>query len=554
MPNPNATRSAGRILIVDDDPDLGDTLREILEDERWNVTVARSGEEALDTLGRWHADTVLVDARLPDMGGIELMRRLREIDPDLEIGILTGNATVQDAVAALNHGAARYILKPCDPDELKAIVTDLRERRLLRERARLYLRRLEVQNDLSDALSAAIRPEDVATAAVSAVRKLANAGVAVVAAPVEPAGTDPADAPRPKALAWDGMTPEEAVALTARAEVQEYLARGFGGTPGMVVIPGQDQPGGRNGNPVALYRLRGRSHDLGVLAVAVDRDRALDEHHWELLTAVANWVGVALERAMLHRRLEIAYNEVRNAQRRMVQTEKHSAIGRLAAGLAHEVGTPLNIISGRSEFMLEEVGETNPRVAAGLRTIVQQIDRITHLVGQLMDFAREYTPARERVSLPRVVAAVSELLDRAMANAETDFVAEVPDALPGVLANFNQMQQVLINLLMNSLDAILADPAHGKAKGRGRISVRADLVPRLGKVRVVVQDNGHGIREDHLDKVFDPFFSTKPVGKGTGLGLAVVYGIVTEHGGTIEVDSTWTEGTTITFTLPVEQT
>jgi len=277
----------------------------------------------------------------------------------------------------------------------------------------------------------------------------------------------------------------------------------------------------------------------------------MDEHHWDLLMAISNWAGLALERAMLYRRLEVAYQEVKNAQRRVVQAEKLSAVGRLAAGLAHEVGTPLNIISGRAEYLLRDAGGV-PKLEQGLKVIVQQIERISRLIGQILDFSREYGPVRDVVDLGAVLSAVSPLLETRLGKADTDIEVFLPPRLPKVVANFNQMQQVFINLMMNSIDAVLADPEHLGTKGRGRVTVGAEDVPRAHKVRVTVEDNGQGIREEHLDKVFDPFFSTKPVGSGTGLGLAVVYGIVTEHGGTIEVESRWGLGTAVRFTLPTE--
>jgi signal transduction histidine kinase/CheY-like chemotaxis protein len=536
-----------RVLIVDDDRDLADTLAQILATGDLDVECVATGAEAAASAARHPPDVVLADVLLPDVSGIELLQRLRATSPDVDVVIVTGHASVRSAVDALNLGARRYVLKPCEPEELLSAVRDLLDRRQLQRRNRLYLHRLEVQNALSGALAAALSPEDVARATLDAVCGLGDVDTGTVLGLAEPGAGDDGPGPRLRPLASRGLDVAAAEALGRTEDVADLLSARMGAAPGMKVVPGG--PGVRG--PLALCRLRGREADLGVLIVATGRQFMMDEHHWELLMAIANWAGVGLERAVLYRRLQRAYDELKNAQRRMIQAEKLSAVGRLAAGLAHEVGTPLNVISGRAEYLLRDA-EGNPRMEQGLRVIVQQIDRISRLIAQVLDFSREYGPVRDRIDLAAVVAAVQPLLAARLEKSAIDLELFLPPGLPRVVANFNQLEQVFINLLMNAIDAVVADDAHLRAKPRGRIAVIAEVQPRLRKVRVTIEDDGQGIREEHQDQVFDPFFSTKPVGAGTGLGLAVVYGIVTEHGGTIDIESTWGAGTRVRFTLPTE--
>lgn len=545
-PSPPPTR---RVLIVDDDQFLAETLSDILSQEVEEVRTCRTGAEALEAVRACPGGIALVDMRLPDMGGIELLRRMRAAAPDLDIVIVTGNASVHSAIEAMNQGATRYILKPCAPDELLSIVRDLTERQHLRERNRLYLRRLEVQNRLSEALSSALGPEDVARAAVKATRHLAEVRAAAV---LSFSDAKPGESPRLRPLAWSGMSAATAEALAAMPDVGRFCESGRAfpePLPGMVTVPADDDLAQTGAFcPVALFRLKGREEDLGLLTVVTRCEANADPLNEDLLMAIANWIGVALERAMLYHRLETAYADLKNAQRRLVQAEKSSAIGRLAAGLAHEVGTPLNIISGRAEYLIDLVGE-HPEVGQGLRVIVQQIDRISALIRQLLDFSREHTGVRGKVHLADVLQAVLPLLQGPLSKHRIQMEVRVPEDLPAVRADFNQLQQVFINLLMNSIDAIAMRP-DGPRHG-GRIVIDVEGGREASEVRVAVEDDGHGIREEHLDKVFDPFFSTKDVGAGTGLGLAVVYGIVTDHGGTIDLASEWGRGTTMTFTLPV---
>ena len=541
-----------RVLVVGPDRTLLEQVAEVLASEGVPVAAASTGAEGIELARRSRYGVVVIDLDLEDRPGTEVVAHVRHLAPDLDVVVVAASPSTDDAVTALNLGAARFFRKPCPGGELRAVILELLERQVEKRRSRLDLHRLEVQNSLSESLSSALLPEQVARAAIDAVRGLGGIRVAAVLALGETAVGEPSpDASRLRPLAQVGIDAEAAAALAAMDDVRNLLSGRSVPAPGMAVIPSGPAGIPATRGPLALCRLRGRTSDLGVLALQVAPEFMRDEHHWDLLMAIANWVGVALERAMLYRRLEVAYQEVTNAQRRMVQAEKLSAVGRLAAGLAHEVGTPLNIISGRAEFLLKDAAD-DPRMSQGLKVIVQQIDRISRLIAQVLDFSREYGPVRDFVDLAAVMTAVQSLLDARLRKADTDLNLYLPPRLPRVTANFNQMQQVFINLLMNSIDGILSDPAHAGGKGRGRIVVAAEHQPRLRKVRVTVEDNGQGIAEEHLDKVFDPFFSTKPVGAGTGLGLAVVYGIVTEHGGTLDIDSTWGHGTAVHFTLPTE--
>ncbi len=537
------------VLVVDEDPAVDHLVLATLDPNLFAVSRVPGELEAIDALGANRFGIALIDIDLPDRAGIDRMTRLRQLQPDLDFVVAASETGLPDAIAALNAGASRYIQKPCAPEELRSVFSDLRERRMLKDRARLYLRRLEIQNSLSDELASALQPGDVARAAIEAVRQLAPLPVVLTVA--DQAG-DEATVVEARPLAWAGVDADTAAALARLPEVSDCLSRTRISAPGMTVIPAPDDLADQGVRAVALVRLRGRSRDLGVLIAAVGPQQALDEHHWDLLVAMSNWIGVALERTLLYRRLESAFEEAGSTQRHLIQTEKQSAIGRLAAGLAHEIGTPLNVISGRAELLLEQFGGKEPRMAQGLTAIVTQIERISQLVAQLLDFARESRPAREPVVMASVMAAVLDLLDMPLAKASIDVDLSLPADLPLIIAHTNQMQQVFLNLLLNSIDAIETDPAHGKTKRRGRIAVEAESLGEDRRVRIRVRDNGQGIRPEDLDRVFDPFFTTKPVGAGTGLGLSVVYGIVVDHGGTIAVESAPEVGTVVTLSLPTE--
>jgi signal transduction histidine kinase len=178
----------------------------------------------------------------------------------------------------------------------------------------------------------------------------------------------------------------------------------------------------------------------------------------------------------------------------------------------------------------------------GLATIVTQIERITKVMNQLLSFARRKPLERRAVDLGEIVEDSLEMFEERIAHSRITIEKTIESSLPPVLADRDQLIQVLINLVMNSL--------HAMPEG-GRLGLSLDR--ENGHVRVGVSDTGHGMPEEIRSKVFDPFFTTKDFGKGTGLGLTVVKGIIEEHGGTIAVESVVDKGTTFWIRLPLEE-
>lgn len=408
----------------------------------------------------------------------------------------------------------------------------------------VHTKRLENRMVFFENLVDARTPSDVGSAAVRAVEALLDRPSMLISTSPLSMTFENTENEKLASYSYARMDANTANALIGNPEVRQFLnQREMDGPSELLVHDGHC-------GYCAMHRLKTRIGNLGAIAVLGINENPVDEIGNEILKSIAEWVAAPLERTWLYQRLETAFADARKTQSRLVQTEKHSAIGRLAAGLAHEIGTPLNIISGRAEYLLSETAYLEPMILQGLKTIIQQIERITDLVQRLLDFSRETAPARDPTQLKTVVQVVLELLSAVFARADIDAKADIPAELPDIVANSNQMQQVFINLLMNSVDAIATDPEHLKSKGRGRITIEALNCPEDQKISIRIFDNGTGIRKEHISHVFDPFFSTKPIGTGTGLGLAVVYGIILETGGTVEVESDVGSNTIFTITLP----
>lgn len=229
-------------------------------------------------------------------------------------------------------------------------------------------------------------------------------------------------------------------------------------------------------------------------------------------------------------------------EQQLRRTETLAVAGRLASGLAHEVGTPLNIVSGRAEFLLK----TMPVEGAGredLEIIVRQIDRISRIIGSLLDTVRSHTPQPQVTALDRVLDDLLPLLRHAARRRNVALTTAIPADLPSMLTDPSQLQQVLTNLVLNAVDAT---PTYGTVAVS---AARAERDRRAG-VDICVADNGSGIAPELLPRIFDPFVTTKPRGEGTGLGLAICRDIVKEQGGQILVESRVGQGTTFTVWIP----
>jgi PAS domain S-box-containing protein len=222
------------------------------------------------------------------------------------------------------------------------------------------------------------------------------------------------------------------------------------------------------------------------------------------------------------------------------RTERVAELGTLASGMAHEIGTPMNVILGRAEYLMDRV--VDEPVKKGLRTIVAQVERITRVMNQLLSFARRKPSQPRALALPEVIEDSLDMFRERFSRHNVQVVTHIDPDCPSVVADSDQMNQVLINLIMNAVHAM---PQGG--------TLRMGLDHEKDRVRLTVSDTGHGIPNEVVNKIFDPFFTTKEFGKGTGLGLTVVKGIIEEHQGSIAVESEEGKGTTFTVLLPISE-
>jgi signal transduction histidine kinase len=225
-------------------------------------------------------------------------------------------------------------------------------------------------------------------------------------------------------------------------------------------------------------------------------------------------------------------------EEQLQHAEKMASIGLLAAGVAHEVNTPLTGISSYTQMLREQINTADLRYPL-LEKIEKQTFRAAKIINNLLNFARSGGVDLEPVDVNKVLYDVISLLEHQLEKTRIKVRREFAEHLPRVRGNENRLQQVFFNLILNAKDAM---PSGGWLT----LETRADD----DTVIVEVKDTGVGIRREHIKRIYDPFFTTKGIGRGTGLGLSVSYGILQEHGGAIFVDSVPGKGTTFQVALP----
>ncbi len=233
----------------------------------------------------------------------------------------------------------------------------------------------------------------------------------------------------------------------------------------------------------------------------------------------------------------------RSAENRLIQAAKLAAVGEMAAGIAHELNNPLTTVTGFSELILEELPQDST-FRHELEMVSREAHRASDVVRRLLDFSRQGERTRIRADLNEVVNDVIALTRHLIQTNSVNLSLQLTDELPWVSIDHNQMKQVLLNLIHNALQAM--------PKG-GELQVSTTTAKREDRdwIIMAVKDGGIGILPADQDRVFEPFFTTKGDRGGTGLGLSVTYGIVTDHGGSIEISSEPNKGSTFAVWLPI---
>ena len=286
-----------------------------------------------------------------------------------------------------------------------------------------------------------------------------------------------------------------------------------------------------------------RDQTIGVMRVWLRPGTVLSADDLPMLQTLADEIAVAIENARLYEDLQHQMGMLEQTQLQLLQSAKLATIGELAAFIAHEINNPLTSVLGYASLLLSETASDDPK-RADIEVIEKEALRARAIVRDLLGYARQTDAAMTFTQVNEAIESVLPLVRQRAEGANVDIRARLDPALPSIMADVNQLKQVFINILNNAIDAM---PQGGTVE----VTTRAVTGNGSGPmVEIAFQDSGVGIEPQHLDKIFDAFFTTKGAGRGTGLGLPISKRIVEHHGGTIAVASERGRGSRFTIHLP----
>lgn len=297
----------------------------------------------------------------------------------------------------------------------------------------------------------------------------------------------------------------------------------------------------------AYIPLVSKGQPLGVMVVSSYSGFKFSANYVDFLTAIGNQIGVAVDNANLYENLKRAYQKLKEAQEQVIRTEKLASLGKLAATVAHEINNPLAAVLTYTRLMMKLMSRgrfTQERledIARYLTIMESETARCGEIVKNLLAFSRQPKITVEASSIEELIEKTLVLISHDLEMKNIQLVKEIEPDLPKIKCSSRHIQQALLNLLSNASEAM--------PEG-GTLTVTAKHSKSDGFVETVISDTGCGISEEDLKNIFEPFFTTKEEGRGVGLGLSVVHGIITRHNGSIEIESKPDEGSTFKVRLP----
>jgi PAS domain S-box-containing protein len=487
------------ILIIEDDKSICKTLSIILDLDGYAVTTANTGSNGVACIKESPFNIVILDIKLPDVDGVELLKIIKRTNPDLNIIMMTAYASTENTIKALNAGADAFVIKPFDIEELRALVRkSIENQRIANEKNRLEKelkesleKYRELFESISDAVAVFTFPDG--NLIIYNTRFTGLLGYSEQ----ELKGKRFSDFIYPEDLPEFRKRFEKRVAGETVEDIYEIRVLNKSGE--VVFLEAGDRP----------YSQRGETVGIEVIM----RD----------------------------------ISERKNIEEQLIQSEKLRAIGQIASGVAHDFNNALAIILGNTESLARQVDILNPeQIKRQLKVIEIAALDAAETVRRIQEFTRvradkEYL----KVNINEIVEEVKEMSkprwkDQAQEQGiNIEFESKLKQNLPPVMGSPSELREVLTNIIFNSIDAM--------PKG-GKIIIETKDINNK-EVKLLVTDTGKGISKEIKRRIYDPFFTTKGV-ISDGLGLSIAYNIITRHGGRIGVESEEGKGATVEIVLP----
>ena len=481
-----------RVLVVDDEQLILKIISDILTKEGYEVVVANNCEKATEYLRSSNFNVVLSDIKMPVKSGIDLLEEIKKKDPNIPVILMTGFASLETAVEAVQNGAFDYLIKPLDYGKLRNVIEHAADRyELYRENTRL----LSDLKELNTNLELKVKERN---------RQLEN----TLNSTIESIITTDRD------LAIETANPKTSE-IFGRNCVGEKLSLLFQGINFDTIIPKiLSDPSYSTKHEVR--------HDNKFLEVTLSP--LIDFETKEIFGVIAATEDIT---------------EKKKLEAQLIHSAKMSGVGQLAAGVAHEFNNILSGIIGYTSLALTRQDLDSAR--KDLKVIEKASDRAVEIVNKLLSFSRQ---KGEKFQVGQIESVIDDALGLVEHTFETEGIRILRsyEKVPAIRMNLGELQQVFLNLAINS--------KHAMPQG-GAIAISTKLAGNY--VRTDFSDTGVGIPHENLSRIFEPFFTTKlseGTKSGTGLGLSVIYAIIERHGGRIDVSSEVNKGTTFTILLP----
>jgi PAS domain S-box-containing protein len=505
----------GNILIVDDEELIRLNLRALLEDLDYRVTEAANGREGLEAFDREQPDLVLADLRMPVMDGLSLIVALREKSPETPVIVISGVGTVREAVDSLRLGAWDYLIKPV-PDAERLDLTICR----VLDKARLVRENRQYREHLEKTAEALRASEERYALAVQG----SNDGIW---------DFDIATGKAYHSPRWSSILGYEENEIPA--SFKEWENRIHPDDHQRVMETNKAYLEGRIPVLEIEYRLR---HKDGSYRWVLGRGACLRDPHGKPYRIAGSLTDIT---------------ERKNLEQQLLQSQKMESVAVLAGGVAHEFNNLLTAITGYGQMLRENIPPDDELSQESVGNVLKAADRAAELTTSLLAFSRKQIIKPQPVQVDSIISHSRTLIQRVIGD-DIEFGVNFTDRTLLVKADMGQMEQVLTNLATNARDAM-------PQGGRLLITTSREVIREGSEARydvaapgeyavISVSDTGKGIDKD-LEKIFEPFYSTKTVGEGTGLGLSIAYGIIKQHSGSILVSSEPGKGTTFTIYLPL---
>jgi PAS domain S-box-containing protein len=495
-----------KILVVDDEEGIRSLMRMTLELDGYTVLTAEDGPTALELFRSEQPEVVLLDVRMPDMDGIEVLSRIKAASPDTEVIMITGHGDMDMAVESLRREASNFLTKPISEEILSFSLKRALEKIALKKKLKQYTSNLETlvreaNIELEKAYQFRENLIENSPDAIVGVRK--GGQIVIFNSASERLLGYRKDEVIGKMNIVDAYRPGVAKQIMKDLRSNDFGGRGVLQKRELILLA-------KDGEEIPVY-----------ISAAILYDEGKE----------AGSVGIFTD-----------LREKQQLEQQLMRSEKLSSLGKLAAGIAHEINQPLTGVLTFAHLLLRKFKE-EPKTRKDLEIIVRETTRIKGIVQGILDFAREMPMQKQSRKIEEILDQTLEIIIHQQRFFGIDLKKDYEPDVPEVVVDSNLMEQVFMNMILNALDAM---------HGTGTLTVR--IRHKAPWVEVDVEDTGKGMPPEILDKIFDPFFTTKDSteGMGMGLGLAISYGIVKNHNGDIQVASKEGKGTRFTIRLPLD--